>query len=85
MEQSLPIRSSSHFVVFAPPLTRGPVPASPLTFPPPIARPLETAKLRRIMRRIRAADVAIKTSIGGGGTTGSRLQIEMLVCELANF
>ncbi len=49
------------------------------------ARRIETDKLTAIMRRISEADVAIKTSIGGGGTAGSRLQIEMLVCELANF
>jgi len=49
------------------------------------ARRIETEKLTRIMRRIAETDVAIKTSIGGGGTSGSRLQIEMLVCELANF
>jgi len=49
------------------------------------ARRIETEKLTSIMRRIAKADVAIKTSIGGGGTAGSRLQIEMLVCELANF
>ncbi|MDQ3041188.1 MAG: hypothetical protein M3R11_02280, partial [Acidobacteriota bacterium] len=49
------------------------------------ARRIETEKLTEIMHRIAKADVAIKTSIGGGGTVGSRLQIEMLVCELANF
>ena len=49
-----------------------------------VARRIETEKLTSIMRRIAKADVAIKTSIGGGGTAGSRLQIEMLVCELAN-
>ena len=48
------------------------------------ARRIETEKLAWIMSRIAEADVAIKTSIGGGGTTGSRLQIEMLICELAN-
>lgn len=49
------------------------------------ARRIETEKLTWIMNRIAQADVAIKTSIGGGGTLGSRLQIEMLICELANF
>ncbi len=49
------------------------------------ARRVETEKLTWIMKRIAAADLAIKTSIGGGGTAGSRLQIEMLICELANF
>ena len=45
------------------------------------ARRVETAKLTRIMQRIAAADVAIKTSLGGT----PRLQIEMLICELVNF
>jgi DNA polymerase-3 subunit delta len=49
------------------------------------ARCIETGKLTGIMRRIAEADVAIKTSIGGGGAVGSRLQIEMLVCEIANL
>ncbi len=49
------------------------------------ARRAEPEKLTWIMRRIAETDVAIKTSIGGGGTAGSRLQIEMLVCELANL
>lgn len=49
------------------------------------ARRIETSKLTKIMQRIAKTDVAIKTSIGGGGTSGSRLQIEMLICELANF
>ncbi|MBA3692577.1 MAG: DNA polymerase III subunit delta [Acidobacteria bacterium] len=49
------------------------------------ARRIETEKLTWIMQRIAKTDVAIKSSIGGGGTTGSRLQIEMLVCELANL
>ena len=48
------------------------------------ARRADTKKLTAVMRRIAEADAAIKTSIGGGGTAGSRLQIEMLVCELAN-
>ena len=49
------------------------------------ARRIETEKLTGIMRRISETDVRIKTSVGGGGTAGSRLQIEMLVCELANL
>lgn len=32
---------------------------------------------------IAAADLAIKTSLAGGGPKGARLQLEMLVCELA--
>ena len=49
------------------------------------ARRVEAGKLTKIMQRIAKTDVAIKSSIGGGGTAGSRLQIEMLICELANF
>jgi DNA polymerase-3 subunit delta len=48
-----------------------------------LARRTDTAKLTRIIRRIAKTDLAIKTSIGGGGPQGSRMQIEMLVCELA--
>ncbi len=47
------------------------------------ARRLDLARLSRAFRRISETDVAIKTSIGGGGPVGSRMQIEMLVCELA--
>jgi len=47
------------------------------------ARRTDARQFSRIMRRIAEADIAIKTSKGGGGTAGSRLQIEMLVCELA--
>ncbi|MER3429734.1 MAG: DNA polymerase III subunit delta [Blastocatellia bacterium] len=39
--------------------------------------------LRRAIERIAEVDLAIKTSVGGGGPRGSRLQIELLVCELA--
>lgn len=49
------------------------------------ARRTETEKLTWIMRRLSETDAAIKNSLGGGGTAGSRLQIEMLVCELANL
>jgi DNA polymerase-3 subunit delta len=49
------------------------------------ARRTEAEKLSWIMRRITDTDLAIKTSKGGGGTVGSRLQIEMLVCELVNL
>lgn len=47
------------------------------------ARRTDAPQFSRIMRRIAEADIAIKTSKGGGGNAGSRLQIEMLVCELA--
>ena len=39
--------------------------------------------LAHIRARIAQADLAIKTSLGGGGERGSRLQLEMLVCELS--
>jgi hypothetical protein len=48
------------------------------------ARRTDTEKLARVMQRIAKTDSAIKNSIGGG-TTGSRLQIEMLVCELTDL
>jgi DNA polymerase-3 subunit delta len=41
-------------------------------------------RLAFALQRIAATDLAIKTSIGGGGPLGSRRQIEMLVCELAS-
>ena len=47
------------------------------------ARRTDTTKLIRIVQRIAKTDLAIKTSLGGGGTAGSRMQIEMLVCEIA--
>ena len=46
----------------------------------------DTAYGRRLasaLEKISEADLAIKTSVGGGGK-GSRKQIEMLVCELAS-
>ena len=49
------------------------------------ARRTEAKKFSWIMQRIAQTDLAIKTSKGGGGPKGSRLQIEMLVCELANL
>lgn len=47
------------------------------------ARRIETRKLTKALERIAQTDLAIKTSVGGSGNAGSRLQIEMLVCELA--
>jgi DNA polymerase-3 subunit delta len=35
------------------------------------------------IQKIAAADLAIKTSLGGGGLKGAQLQLEILVCELA--
>ena len=48
-----------------------------------LARRVETEKLVKAIERIAKTDLAIKTSIGGSGPAGARLQIEMLVCELA--
>nr|MBA2378582.1 DNA polymerase III subunit delta [Blastocatellia bacterium] len=48
------------------------------------ARRTEAAKLMRVVERLAQTDLAIKTSLAGGGKQGSRLQIEMLVCELAS-
>ncbi len=47
------------------------------------ARRADTKNLTRAIKRLAETDLAIKTSIGGSGPQGSRLQIEMLVCELA--
>lgn len=47
------------------------------------ARRIETKNLTRAIERIAQTDLAIKTSVGGSGPSGSRLQLEMLVCELA--
>jgi DNA polymerase-3 subunit delta len=40
-------------------------------------------RIARGVQLIAAADLAIKSSLGGGGTKGARLQLEVLVCELA--
>ncbi|MGQ0541113.1 MAG: DNA polymerase III subunit delta [Blastocatellia bacterium] len=37
------------------------------------------------LKRLAETDLAIKTSLGGGGQAGARLQIEMLVCELSKI
>jgi DNA polymerase III subunit delta len=47
------------------------------------ARRADAEELARRIRRIAATDLAIKTSLGGGGDRGSRLQLELLVCELS--
>jgi DNA polymerase-3 subunit delta len=43
----------------------------------------DAAKIARGIKLIADADLAIKTSQGGGGPKGARLQLEMLVCELS--
>ncbi|MEQ1645488.1 MAG: DNA polymerase III subunit delta, partial [Pyrinomonadaceae bacterium] len=47
------------------------------------ARRASLSKLTHAINRIAATDLAIKTSIGGSGPAGARIQIELLVCELA--
>jgi len=41
-------------------------------------------RLVRSIQRIAETDLRIKTSVGGGGPKGARMQIEMLVCELSD-
>lgn len=48
------------------------------------ARRADRDELARRIRRIADADLAIKTSLGGGGVKGARLHLEVLVCELAD-
>ncbi|MDQ3668117.1 MAG: DNA polymerase III subunit delta [Acidobacteriota bacterium] len=43
----------------------------------------DPAKIAHGIKLIAAADLAIKTSVGGGGPKGARLQLEILVCELS--
>lgn len=47
------------------------------------ARRSDADKLMIALRRLAKADLDIKTSKGGSGPAGARLQLEMLVCELA--
>jgi DNA polymerase III subunit delta len=42
------------------------------------------SQIARGIQLIAAADLAIKSSLGGGGGKGARLQLEVLVCELAS-
>jgi DNA polymerase III delta subunit len=43
----------------------------------------DSERISRGIKLIAATDVAIKTSVGGGAPKGPRLQLEMLICELA--
>ncbi len=47
------------------------------------ARQLGTKGLSQALKRISETDIALKTSIGGGGPAGSHMLIEVLVSELA--
>src|SRR5215204_317004 len=49
------------------------------------ARRSDAGKLLYIIERIAETDIAIKTSKGGSGHTGARMQLEMLVCEIVNL
>ena len=44
----------------------------------------DRTKLARGIQLIAATDLALKTSLGGSGAKGARLQLEVLVCELAS-
>jgi DNA polymerase III subunit delta len=47
------------------------------------ARRADIDKLKLAVARLAETDLAIKTSVGGSAPKGPRLQLEMLVCELA--
>lgn len=47
------------------------------------ARRSDLRSLTRAIQLLAKTDLAIKTSTGGSGPAGARMQIEMLVCELA--
>ena len=49
------------------------------------ARRADAKALARAIQRIAETDLAIKTSVGGGGPQGARMQVEMLVAELAGL
>jgi DNA polymerase III subunit delta len=44
----------------------------------------DARKIARGIQLIAATDLALKTSLGGSGAKGARLQLEVLVCELAS-
>jgi DNA polymerase-3 subunit delta len=46
------------------------------------ARRADAERLVSIIKRLPETDLAIKTSKGGTGPTGARMQLEMLVCEM---
>jgi len=49
------------------------------------ARRADRTRLVNIFDRLAQADVAMKSSIGGGGDQGTRMQIEVLVCEITRM
>lgn len=44
----------------------------------------DAAGIARDLKLIADADLALKTSLAGGGPKGARLQLEMLICSLGN-
>lgn len=46
------------------------------------ARRTELKSLKHIMRRLADTDLAIKTSMGGSGTKGAQMHLEILACEI---
>lgn len=48
------------------------------------ARRVERKKLLNVFDRLAQTDVAMKTSLGGGGPEGTRMQLEVLVCEISS-
>lgn len=46
------------------------------------ARRADGRKLAKTIKRLADTDVAIKTSLGGGGSKAARMQIEILACEI---
>jgi DNA polymerase-3 subunit delta len=46
------------------------------------ARRVDRSQLLHFFDRLKEVDLAMKTSVGGGGKEGSRLQLEVLVCEM---
>lgn len=47
------------------------------------ARRTDKREIFRVFDRLHETDVAMKTSLGGGGSQGTRMQIEVLVCEMS--
>jgi DNA polymerase III delta subunit len=46
------------------------------------ARRADRRQLITVFDRLAETDLAMKTSLGGGGNQGTRMQIEVLVCEI---
>lgn len=48
------------------------------------ARRSDRKELLKVFDRLAETDLAMKTSLGGGGDQGTRMQLEVLVCEMAS-